>query len=107
MKKIILSLAMAFLSLIFIPVQTAGANAEKPAITVPAPKPTNETEARVLISRLNEIKSMDKTKLSSSEKKNLRKEVKSINSKLKDISGGVYISGAALIVIVVLLIILL
>ena len=98
---------MAFLTLVFLPVQSVGANAEKPAVTVPATKLTDETDARVLISRLSEIKSMDKTKLSSSEKKNLRKEVKSINSKLKDISGGVYISGAALIVIVVLLIILL
>ncbi len=107
MKKIILSLVMAFLSLTILPVQSAGANPEKSVVSVPAPKPADEAEARVLISRLNEINLMDKTKLNSSEKKNLRKEVKSIKSKLSDISGGVYISGAAIIIIVVLLLLLL
>ncbi len=106
MKKIILSLALAILTLAFFPVASAGAISEKPPVTIPAPKPADEAEARVLISRLNEINSMDKRKLNSSEKRNLRKEVKSIRTRLKDISGGVYISGAALVVIIVILIIL-
>ncbi|MFZ0282308.1 MAG: hypothetical protein WAL29_11690 [Bacteroidales bacterium] len=107
MKKVFLSLAMAFLSITFLPVQSAEVNKEKPAALAPAPKPADEAEARILISRLNEIDSMDKSKMNSSEKKNLRKEVKSIKSKLSDISGGIYISGAAIIVILVLLLILL
>ncbi|MCX6300735.1 MAG: hypothetical protein NTW82_00995 [Bacteroidia bacterium] len=45
--------------------------------------------------------------LKSSEKKNLRKEVRSINHKLKAIGGGVYISAGAAIIIILLLIILL
>ena len=107
MKKVFLSLVMAFLSITFLPVQSAEVKTEKPASSAPAPKPADEAEARILISRLNEINSMDKTKLNSSEKKNLRKEVKSIKSKLSDISGGVYISGAAIIVILIVLLILL
>jgi hypothetical protein len=48
---------------------------------------------------------MDST-LKSSEKKNLRKEVRSINHKLKAISGGVYISAGAAIIILLLIILL-
>jgi hypothetical protein len=47
------------------------------------------------------------SKLKSSEKKSLRKEVRSINHKLNAIGGGVYISAGAAILILVLLIILL
>jgi hypothetical protein len=50
---------------------------------------------------------MNKSELKSAEKKNLRKEVKSISHRLREISGGVYISVGALIIIVVLLIVLL
>jgi hypothetical protein len=108
MKKIAISLLlMAILSLTFLPVQTADASSKKPEVTAPAPTPEEKAEAKVLISRLNEINSLDKSKLNSSEKKNLRKEVKSIKSRLKDISGGIYISGAALVVIIILLIVLL
>jgi hypothetical protein len=57
--------------------------------------------------RLDEIKATDKSKMNPEEKKDLRKEVKSIKHNLKDIGGGVYLSGAAVILIVVLLIVLL
>jgi hypothetical protein len=56
---------------------------------------------------LDEIKATDKSKLNSDEKKDLRKEVKSIKHNLKDIGTGVYLSGAAIILIVILLIVLL
>ena len=103
MKKIILSLVMAFLSLTILPVQSSGANPDKPDITAPAPKPADEAAAKVLISRLNEINAMDKTKLNSSEKKDLRKEVKSIKKELKAISGGIYLSAMAIIIILLVL----
>ncbi len=70
-------------------------------------KPAENAEAKAMMDRLNEINAMDKSKLTSSEKKDLRKEVKSIRSRMRDVSGGVYISGAAVIIIVVLLLILL
>ncbi len=107
MKKLILSLMLAFLSVTFIPIQSISASPMEISTSVPAPKPAENAEAKALIARLNEINKLDKSKLDPSEKKNLRKEVKSIKSKLKDISGGIYISGAAVIIIVVLLLILL
>jgi hypothetical protein len=49
---------------------------------------------------------MDKSKLKASEKKQLRKEVKSIRHRLNDLNSGFYVSAGALIVIVLLLILL-
>lgn len=60
-----------------------------------------------LILRLDEINEMDKTSLKFSEKKELRKEVRSIKSVLKKAPGGVYISTGGAIIIILLLIILL
>lgn len=59
--------------------------------------------------RLTEIKAMDMKTLNSSEKKELRKEVRTIKSDIKAVnnSGGVYISVGAAILIVLLLILLL
>ena len=64
-------------------------------------------QIRVLELRLNEIKEIDKSALSKSEKKELKSEVKEIKSEMKALSGGVYISVGALILILILLIILL
>ena len=77
-----------------------------PAITA-STKANEAAEANALISRLNEIKEMDKSNLTPSEKKLLRKEVRSAKERLNAIGGGVYISVGALILILILLIILL
>ena len=106
MKKIVLCLMVAFLSLAFIPLQLKAATTEEPS-SLPAPKPAESAEAKALLLRLDEIKATDKSKLNSEEKKDLRKEVKSIKHNLKDIGRGVYLSGAALLIIVILLIVLL
>lgn len=68
----------------------------------------NDNErARRLISRLEEIRSMDTDQLTKREKKQLRKEVKGIKKELANISGGVYLSVGAIIIIILLLILLL
>jgi len=56
--------------------------------------------------RLHEIKDMDKSKLSSSEKRELRKEVKEIKDAVKSRGGGIYLSVGAVIIILLLIIIL-
>lgn len=68
---------------------------------------TNQAEAQQLINRLEEIKSMDASTMSRKEKRELKREVKSINHKLHTNSGGVYVSVGAAIIIILLLIILL
>lgn len=64
-------------------------------------------EVKVMLNRLDEIKEMDKSKLSSSEKKELRKEVRSIKKYMRSTGNGVYLSIGAIIIIVLLLILLL
>lgn len=90
------------LSLIALPINTYAAEknpAENPK-EVPA-------EVRTMLNRLNEIKEMDKSNLSSSEKKELRTEVKTIKKNLKATGHGVYLSVGAIIIIILLLILLL
>jgi hypothetical protein len=65
-----------------------------------------EAYATTLKNRLEEIKAMDKTELSSTEKRALRKEVRSIKKELAAVSGGVYLSIGAIILIVLLIILL-
>jgi hypothetical protein len=50
---------------------------------------------------------MDKSELKAADKKDLRKEVKSIRHELRTIGGGVYLSAGAVILILVLLVIFL
>lgn len=93
----------AFLSFTFIPTETQAASAKT---EIAATSASDAAHAQVLLNRVEEIRMMNKTNLSPTEKKELRKELRSIREQLKDISGGVYISAGALIVILILLIIL-
>jgi hypothetical protein len=100
MKKIAICIMAACLSLTFIPLQAK--DVVKPSTSITAPRPA---EVKALDLRLNEIKSMDKSKLNASEKKNLRKEVKAIKQRYSDY-GFVYISAGTLIILIILLLIL-
>jgi hypothetical protein len=107
MKKFALCL-MTCLSLTLLPIQLkAGTPDEPTTVTAPDTKSKEATEVKNLELRLNEIKSMDMSKMKSSEKRKLRKEVKSINHRMHDIGGGVYISAGAIILVLILLLILL
>ena len=67
----------------------------------------NKPVAEALLARLDEIKAMDKSSLKPSERRELRKETRSIRHELRQLSGGVYLSAGAVILILVLLIIFL
>ncbi len=106
MKKLTLSILTVFMSMTFQPM--IGVAAEKESIAISSETKEKEAaEAEVLLNRLNEIKAMDKSNLSSMERKELRSEVKVTKERLKDIGGGVYLSVGAIIVILLVLIILL
>jgi hypothetical protein len=102
MKKLIVFLMIAGLSITCAPIQLKAA-----PVAIAASAATEAAEASALLSRLQEIKTMNKANLSSPAKKELRNEVRSIKKQLSDIGGGVYISAGALIIIIILLIILL
>jgi hypothetical protein len=99
-------------------------NLETNPTSVVLPKNDNSEEAEGLLSRLNEIDAMEKFALNSLERKELRKEVRSIRNDLKTLgesdskslgennlnghsSGGIYLSVGAILIIILLLIILL
>lgn len=111
MKKITLGIMTAFLLLTFIPTQLKAGTETSTLSVVPAktfaPTEANALEANALLVRLDKIKAMDKSMLNSSERKVLRKEVRSIKSQLSEIGGGVYLSVGAIIIIILLLILLL
>lgn len=106
MKKLHVCIMSAFLLLTFFSTE---AKADKDAIAAPiaTANPLESAEAKTLLSRLDEINALDKKGMASSEKKELRKEVRSIKRSLNDLGGGVYISVGAIIIILLLLIILL
>ena len=106
MKKLSIYTLAVLLSITFIPV-TLKAGAETNLSSMPAPAKTEAAEAKVLLDRVYEINAMDKSRLSASERRQLRKEVRSAKKQLKESGGGVYLSVGAIIIIVLLLIILL
>ncbi len=71
-------------------------------------KPTmTEAEIQVLVDRLEVIKTMDKSNMERSEKKELRSEVREIKEDIQKNGGGVYLSIGALLLVIILLILLL
>lgn len=103
MKKLTAIILSAFLLLSTVPIQLRAEGDNNPAST----KNTEALEAQVLLNRLDEIKNMDKSNLTSSEKKELRMEVRETKKTLKNSSNGVYLSVGAIIIIILLLILLL
>jgi hypothetical protein len=103
LKKLLPVAVLALLVTMTVPVMASNI---LPSTTNTIPK-TEDPRAQQLMQRLEEIKAMDRTEMTRSEKKGLRKEVTGIKKEMKQISGGVYLSVGAIIIIVLLLILLL
>jgi hypothetical protein len=104
MKKLPFYLMMMLLSL---SIQTTISATEKTTTAIPANTKEMPVEVKVMMNRLEEIKAMDKSDMKSSEKKELRKEVRTIKANLSASNNGVYFSVGAIIIIILLLILLL
>jgi hypothetical protein len=123
MKKSIFSLMTALMLLVAIPAMLA---AEEKANDAAEATAEVMLEVKNHVDRLGEIRTMDFSELNSAEKKELRKEVRSIHSELKAFAkadadaradadadanaqarqAGIYIGGSALVVILLLLLLL-
>jgi len=79
MKKLAFGIMTAFLLMSFIPTQLKAATESKP-VSVSAIKTIESTTASTQLARLEEIKAMDLSTLSRSEKKELRQEVRAIKN---------------------------
>lgn len=88
----------------FVPVNTQATDKK---ISTTEQKQVESAKAKVLLTRLHEIDAMDKSKLSGTEKKQIRKEVRSIKKTLTEMGEGVYLSVGGIIIIILLLILLL
>lgn len=117
MKKLFVSILLAFILQLFIPDQVYAKKDKNPVQTTSL-KAVEATDVGVLVARVEEIKAMDMSTLTASERKDLRKELRSIKNDLKargdsDLqatainNGGVYLSVGAIIIIILLLILLL
>ncbi|MEP7252981.1 MAG: hypothetical protein ABI683_11400 [Ginsengibacter sp.] len=97
-KKTITILLFALLTSTVVP-----AFASEPTPVGPTEKATTERA----MNRIDEIRHMDRSQLTTSEKKELKKELKLLKKESKPKKNGLYLSLGALIVIGILLILLL
>lgn len=82
-----------------------------PAVMAKDAKPemteTQKVRFAEITRRVEEIKGMDKSELSRSERKALRNELQEMKKEAKAMNGGVYLSVGAIIIIILLLILIL
>jgi hypothetical protein len=106
MKKIMIGCILAISIATIVPVSSIASKSSliKKEVVVTA---AQAERTKQITDRLYEIKAMDKSSMSKSEKKSLRKEVRSMKQELRDGNNGIYLSVGAVIIILLLLIILL
>jgi len=103
LKATVLSLFIAFA----LPATTNALDSNISVTALPADHFSDDKAVAKIVQRVYEIQSMDKTNLSSAEKKALRKELKELKAQATAANNGVYLSIGAVIVIILLLILLL
>ncbi len=103
MKKFIYSLVLVFsLAISTNTVFAADKNDPKTEMSV-----ADKAKFDKIVSRVEEIRNMDKSNLSRDEKKELRKELKEMKEQARAMKGGIYLSVGAIIIIILLLILIL
>lgn len=102
MKKLIYSFLLIF-------VLGLSANTVSAATAKDKVEMTTEQKVQLerITNRVEEIRAMDKSNLSRAEKKELRKELRTMKKQARAMGGGVYLSVGAIIIIILLLILIL
>jgi hypothetical protein len=102
MKKLIACIATALMLVTLTPIQSVAE--KKPASISLTGKESPELKA--IITRVNEINAMDRSTMSRSERKEIRKELRALKKAAhKHDGGGVYVSAGFIILVLVLIII--
>ena len=105
MKKIIF-----FVSLMFLSLSTSTVFASKTDPTATPDKKENKMSAEEvsrLKNRVEEIRDMDKTNLTRTEKRELKKELRTIKETVRRDNGGyIYIGGSTIIIIILILLLI-
>jgi len=102
MKKLIYSFALIFMLGLSVNTVSAAATKEKVELTA-----EQKVELQQITNRVEEIRAMDKSNLSRTEKRELRKELKEMKKHARAMGGGIYLSVGAIIIIILLLILIL
>jgi ABC-type transport system involved in cytochrome bd biosynthesis fused ATPase/permease subunit len=103
MKKFIYTLVLIFTLGIGTSTVSAADN-KKPKTEL---TPEQQAQFQRLVDRVEEIRAMDKSNLSRTEKRALRKELKEMKEQARVLNQGVYLSVGAIIIIILLLILIL
>jgi peptidoglycan hydrolase CwlO-like protein len=109
MKKVIL---FVFIMIFTLSATTAFANktdkksSDKLAVPVKTENKLSEEELTRLTKRVEEIRDMDKTDMTVKEKRELRKELRTIKENVRRDGGYIYIGGGTLLLIIILIILL-
>lgn len=104
MKKLIYSLVLIFTMAISANTVSAADKNDKVKTELTAEQ---KIQLKRITDRVEEIKAMDKSDLSKSERKELRNELKELKQQARATGGGVYLSVGAIIIIILLLILIL
>lgn len=103
MKKIIYTIILVFTVGLFATPTFAASNADKKELTT-----EQQVQLQQIQQRVEEIRHMDKSDLTRTEKKELKKELRSMEKQARAITGGgVYLSAGAIIIIILVLILIL
>lgn len=106
MKKTIYFALLAIFSLGIAPVFASEKSSKDVATTTEATTKLTEEEISNYRSRVEEIRDMDKSEMTSSEKKELKSELKDIKETMRRDGSYIYIGGSTLLVIIIILLII-
>ncbi len=110
MKKIIVLLFFATIAMntsVVFAKETENKETTTSTTTLAKEKKLSKAEVKLLVTRLKEIRKMDKSDMTVEQKQDLKKEVLGIKEQLKKQNGvTIYLSGAAIIIILLLIILL-
>jgi len=102
MKKLIYSFLLIFVLGLSVNTVSAATVKDKVEMTT-----EQKVQLEKITNRVEEIRAMDKSNLSRAEKKELRKELRTMKKEARAMGGGVYLSVGAIIIIILLLILIL
>ena len=106
MKKTWLAVSAFMLLTLICPNLRAACATSLPVTSTSVTAATKADEQDAIMARVYEIKKMDKSNLSPTEKKGLRVELRSLKKRYRE-NGGIYISVGGAIIIILLLILIL
>ena len=102
----ILMIFMMSASMAFAGKNNLKSTSENSAVTVITDNKLSAAEVTTLTARVDEIRNMDKSNMTVTEKRELRKELKGIKENVRRDGGVIYIGGGTILLIVILIILL-